>query len=104
MSFFAKTVTITGGTGKRLSEALTENSFAGSFMGITLSLRAPAGASLFVGSASTVTNSGATKGFEILAGEAESWSSGSPQQLIDPTQFYLYLVADGEIGINFFSM
>ena len=104
MAYFGKTVSVEGGSAQRLSDVMSGAGFTSGGMGFHLMLTAPADASLFTGG-STVTGGGASKGFEIEEGQTASFTaSGGPSAWIESTQMYLFLAADGDVGISYWSV
>jgi hypothetical protein len=106
MNTFSKTVTINGATAYRLSGLLVTSGYTGSMIGVSLKLTAPADRSLFIGSSSDVTDSGATKGREVLPTLTdENTATGFMGNVVDPATYYLYVAASpaatADIGISF---
>jgi hypothetical protein len=86
---FDKTVSVTGGSGQRLSAVMTANGYNGGLLLKQLIVCNPAGSAntLYIGNAPTVD---ATTGFPLSAGACINWSAPEGGTGIDSTQKYLY--------------
>ena len=102
---FNKTVSVIGGAGRQLLALLAANGYSereNSLIGVELTLSTPSGQSLFIGSTSDVTDSGATKGFEMAAGSYDTQrATGKDGDVIDPALVWIYLATDDAVGIRF---
>jgi hypothetical protein len=97
---------VTGAAAQNLAALLLANGFPTGFnaemLGTELTILAPSAQSVFWGGSSTVTDAGATKGFEIQAGSYDTQrASGNGGDVIDPSQIWLYLATTDDVGVRF---
>lgn len=105
---YDKTISVTGAVALNLLTGMQANgypsllTFGCSLIGTELTLTSPGGQSLFIGSSSDVTDSGATKGFELGAGSAVTRrATGLLGDAIDPSQIWLYIASTDDVGISY---
>lgn len=95
---FVKPVTTVGAAAERLSTLMIAEGYSGSFLGNFLQIQAPAAASVFWGSDSSVD----ATGNEISAGETQFLPSN--KGIVDPNLYWLFTAATQEVPINFQSL
>src|SRR5947209_233450 len=109
MSSYDKSISVTGGSAHQLLALLQANNFfdgiTNTVFGTECTLYAPSDQSLFIGSNSSVSDSGANKGLEIAAGSYDTQrATGMQGNVINPSQIWLYLATTADIGVRFNSL
>src|SRR5437764_11077814 len=109
MGNYNKSISVTGGIAHQLLALLQANNFfdsaSNSAIGTECTLYSPSDQSLFTGSNSSVSDSGANKGLEIAASSYDTQRArGMMGNVIDPSQIWLYLATTADIGVRFNSL